>query len=146
MIKHYTGDIFTTTQPAMAHGCNTHGIMGSGIAKIIKDKFPEIYPPYAAACAAGTFNVGDVLPTQTKSGFWIMNIASQDAPGANARLDWLETSLDNAYRYLEDNKIKGIALPRIGAGIGGLEWKDVIKVMEKLDASHPDVLTEVWSL
>ena len=83
---------------------------------------------------------------QGVNGTWVLNLASQNRPGADARLDWLTTSLHAAFTFCATEGLTGFAIPRIGAGIGGLDWPDVFKVIEQAAAAHPSIEIEVWSL
>jgi O-acetyl-ADP-ribose deacetylase (regulator of RNase III) len=138
------GDMFTTTLPAFGHGVNCQGVMGSGIAKIIKNKWPEVFPPYKKACLDGTLQPGGMLPVQIPYGPLILNLASQDLPGANASYTLLEDSLIKTFDYAENQNLKGFALPRIGAGIGGLEWTKVIKTITNIADFYPNQKVELW--
>ncbi len=42
-IHYYKGSLFTAPVQAIAHVANCHCTMGSGIAKVIKDTYPEAY-------------------------------------------------------------------------------------------------------
>lgn len=145
-VEHKIGDIFTTNLPAIGHGVNLHGVMGSGIAVLVRRNFPEIFQPYATHCRNKTLTTGKMLPVKTESGIWVFNLASQDKPGANARLEWLEQSVEASFGFAELHNIEGFALPRIGAGVGGLKWADALAVLEKVAAKHPTVKLEIWSL
>ena len=138
-----TGDLFTSTAPALAQGVNVDGFMGSGIAPIFKRLYPDMYVEYRALCLAG-----ELLP----GGFhhWhgpitIYNLTSQDRPGRNARLEWLESSLSAALADADDRGYNRIAMPLIGCGIGGLNWSDVRPVIQRLAESHT-ADAEVWVL
>ena len=37
------------------------------------------------------------------------------------------------------SNVKSIALPKIGAGLGGLNWDDVKSTIEEVAASFPDI-------
>lgn len=144
-LVHHTGDIFSTKMPAIAHGCNIDGLMGAGIAESIRNIYPDIYPPYKVACATKIFVPGSMLPVKTHSGMWVFNLASQDRPGPHARLEWLRESLEAMMSFMADEGIKGVALPRIGAGIGGLGWDEVLQVFEDVSAANPSITVEVWT-
>lgn len=145
-VKFYKGDIFTTKKQAIGHGVNTQGLMGAGIAKHVVSLYPHNYPPYKVACAKGLLQPGSTLPIQVTEDRWIMNMASQKMTGANASLEWLESSLIAALDFVREQGLNGLALPRIGAGIGGLVFEDVLEVIERQSAAYPDVEIEVWSL
>jgi O-acetyl-ADP-ribose deacetylase (regulator of RNase III) len=144
-LVHKVGDIFTTDKPAIGHGVNLWGVMGSGIAVLVRRNFPEIFAPYKKACNTKELAPGGMLPIFTKD-TWIFNLASQVKPGANASLDLLEKSVEESFRFAEETNVSGFALPRIGAGVGGLKWFDALEVLEFVTAKHPNVELEVWSL
>lgn len=143
---HKNGNMFTTELPAIAHGVNCKGLMGSGVAAIIRKDWPEVNEAYVAVCDKGLLHPGDNLPLTAEDGTIFLNLASQDNPGADARLDWLREAFANGLKYCEVEGIKGFAMPRIGAGIGGLNWDDVLPVIEEETAKAPNVLVEIWSL
>lgn len=145
-VEYITGDIFTTTLPALGHGVNIDGIMGSGIAVLVRRNFPDIFAPYKAACEDGTLLAGGFQPILTESGMWVFNMASQNRPGANARLSWLEETVETAFIFAERENISGFALPRIGAGVGGLKWTNVDDSLNRIAALFPNVKLEIWSL
>lgn len=43
MIKYHIGDLLESDCTVIAHGCNCFHTMGSGMAKSISDKWPEVY-------------------------------------------------------------------------------------------------------
>ena len=146
MIKFIVGDLFDSTLPAIGHGVNIHGVMGSGIAPLIKNRYPAVFPPYREACLNGTLTAGDMLPVEVEPGMWVFNLASQDKPGRHARMEWLRQSLEETFWTLSNLGLPGIALPRIGAGVGGLKWADVKQELIRQSELHPDIILEVWSL
>lgn len=145
MIIHKTGDLFTSTAQALGHGVNTQGLMGSGIAPIFRSKFPDIFAPYAKACDDGFLNPGDMIPVFSR-GRWIFNIASQKQPGPDARLEWLKAGVEASLAFAAEEGISSIALPRIGAGIGGLNWDDVVDVITEAATAYENITVELWSL
>lgn len=145
-LRRPTGDMLSTRLPAIAHGCNVDGLMGAGVAKVIRNLYPEVFPPYAAACASKFFTPGSMLPIQVNDSRWVLNMATQDRPGPHARLEWIEESLEAVYTFCEETGLEGFAIPRIGAGIGGLEWEDVHDTIWNAAAAHPSIKTEIWTL
>lgn len=49
MLKVIKGDLFTAKGGVIIHGVNCQGVMGSGVAKEIKERFPEAYEAYKKA-------------------------------------------------------------------------------------------------
>ena len=46
MIKIIDGNLFDSKANIIGHQCNCQGVMGSGVAKAIRDKWPEIFTEY----------------------------------------------------------------------------------------------------
>lgn len=142
---HKTGNIFHTDALGIGQGVNTQGAMGAGIAKQFKELLPSMYQSYREAC-----KIGDLLPggvhiwESAMPGRFVYNIASQDLPGPNARMEWLESGVKAALKHAEDAKLEKIALPRIGSGIGGLDEREVQTLLERL-ASESEVDIELWT-
>ena len=149
MFVHKTGDVFTTTMPAVGHGVNTYAMMGGGIAAIIAKKFPAVLEPYKAACMSKELIPGgfQAVKVEEDPDFYIFNLASQQKPGRDASLEWVESSMEKAIAYAKENGFEGFALPRIGSDIGGLDWHTETKPLLEEIASREDTLTiELWSL
>jgi O-acetyl-ADP-ribose deacetylase (regulator of RNase III) len=160
---HKTGNLFDSDADALAHGVNTKGLMGAGIAVEFKHRYPNMYTAYKVACKEGEIKPGILWvwdqqislriqgclrkpskapkPEQPR---WIYNIASQDNPGPHARLVWFESALLYSIAHAKEYGVKKIAMPRIGCGIGGLRWDDVLDIIEYY-AGETDVDLEVWS-
>lgn len=148
MIKR-KGNLFDTSLTHIGHGVNTKGVMGAGIAKEFRDRFPENYRVYKEWCDKKLFDPGetiaylDVDQTNVKT-YWVHNIASQDKPGANARYDWLESALWRSVEIVVEKGETSIAIPLIGCGIGGLEWSRVEDILFTIEESVPYFDFEVW--
>ena len=50
MIQHLNQDLTTARQQVIVHQVNCQGRMGSGVAKAIKEKFPNVYTAYKKHC------------------------------------------------------------------------------------------------
>lgn len=138
------GNLLNSSAPALAHGVNTDGIMGAGVARLLRDRHPQMFLSYRRACRTGTLSPGGVHAWQTPERRWIYNVASQQHPGPHARLDWLQTGLKEAAHHARQQGIDRIALPRIGCGLGGLRWVDALPVLQTVTReSH--VALEVWT-
>lgn len=127
------GNIFDAGDlDALAHGVNCKGVMGAGIAKDFKLRWPAMYSGYRTLAEEGSLYPGNVFPYRAPEGRFIYNLCSQDRPGPDAKLRWVAQSVAKMLDYAEDNQVKRIGIPRIGCGIGGLEWIDVRLILELL--------------
>lgn len=143
----HQGDLFSAAVPALAHGVNVRGVMGAGIATEFRARFPEMYAEYRGLCRDGGLVAGEVHPWRDPaSGCWVYNLASQDKPGANARLEWLDSSVRAMANHASRHGVAKVAMPRVGCGIGGLRWRDVHRVLSGIARDHEHVELEVWTL
>lgn len=136
------GDLFSSDLP-LGQGVNTHGVMGSGIAVEFRRRFPLMYEDYREACLSGILEPGS-FHRFVEKGTTIYNISSQKSPGANATLDYLDLGLRDALDEIQDRDERGIALPRIGCGIGGLNWDDVLPLISDAAEDFGSLTVEVW--
>jgi O-acetyl-ADP-ribose deacetylase (regulator of RNase III) len=49
-------DVTKLDHGVIAHGCNCQGVMGSGVARALRDRWPEIFEPYYNLCVTGQFS------------------------------------------------------------------------------------------
>lgn len=126
---------------AIGHGCNCKGLMGSGIARQFADRYPEMEAQYAQECAEGLLWPGDIMPwqTETENPQVIMNLMTQNNPGADARGMWIAEALDTAMRWLENAGIDHLGIPEIGSGIGGLSQDYAHYIFEETAHRFPEM-------
>lgn len=126
-----TGDLFELDLPAIAHGCNTGGSMAGGIAREVKRRWPDCYAEYARLCREGHFPLGGFHAWEGE-GLVVYNLATQVRPGADARLEAIREAVTGALADAEARAVSRLGVPRIGAGIGGLDWADVRGVLREV--------------
>lgn len=138
-----TGNLFNSTAPAIGHGVNTKGLMGAGIAVQFKTLFPEMHRQYVAVCASGYFKPGQAFIFHTPNTV-IFNIASQEFPGKNAQMDYLEDGLRATIKYADDSGYDRVAIPQIGCGIGGLDLTEVKGLIKDVENGYSTQF-EMWT-
>jgi len=109
--------------------------MSAGIAAGFKDRYPEMYEEYRRLCKAKPreFNPGDVFLWPEKGKPSVFNLATQeDYWRSRATYANIETVLKNMRDLADRDSIRSIALPRIGAGYGGLSWKKCRVIVEQV--------------
>jgi O-acetyl-ADP-ribose deacetylase (regulator of RNase III) len=125
-----TGDLFAAKGIfAFAHGCNCAGAMGRGIAVEFKRRFPEMFREYKERCIDGRFQLGDVFMWK-QSPTVVFNLGTQPHWKAPAELAAIATALRTMTAMAERDEIDRIALPRIGAGFGSLDWANIRPIVE----------------
>ena len=139
---HVEGDLFALGLPAIGHGCNCTGAMGAGIATEFRRRWPEMYTAYRALCRSGRFRPGDVMPWDAGD-VVVYNLATQPVPGPSATLRAIRTAVGRALADAETRGIARVGVPRIGAGLGGLDWVDVEAALRAVGEASPVELVAV---
>ena len=133
-VEFVSGDLFKDTSlDGLAHGCNCAGAMGKGIATEFRRRFPKMYEEYHRLCKANEFQLGDVF-VWTQSSPVVFNLGTQKTWRTKAELSAIERSVGEMIRIAGRTGIGRIGLPRIGAGLGGLEWEEVKALLSNLGA------------
>ena len=128
-IEYRKGNLFGTNIRAIMHGCNTQGVMGSGVARIIRDEFPEAYSAYIAGSVASPLKLGQVI-TQTSNGKYIINAMTQQFFGRDGKRYVSYDAVATVMRWVNDSGIPQVAMPMIGAGLGGGDWSVIEAIIE----------------
>jgi O-acetyl-ADP-ribose deacetylase (regulator of RNase III) len=136
-IEYVSGDLLVNGfgAQALAHGCNCQGSMGAGIAAALKKRYPEIYEEYRRRCKAEPrqFNLGDVFYWREEGRPAVFNLGTQERYWrGRASYEAIEKALHAMRRKAGEEGITSIAIPRIGTGYGGLSWKKVRAVIERV--------------
>lgn len=144
-IQYVSGDIFTNryNAEALAHGCNCKGAMGAGVAKSFREHYPEMYQEYRRRCKSepSQFNLGDSFLWKENGKPWVFNLGTQeDYWHRRATYDAIEKSLETMKHQADKEGISSIAMPRIGAGYGGLSWKKIRPIVERVFNDWPGTL------
>lgn len=135
-----SGDLFANRHncQAFAHGVNCLGVMGKGIAKEFKLRFPEMFAKYQSDCqclkAGLRWPFPGVCTLHRESKPQVFNLFTQGGFGPCASYGALESALLSMSYLANDPKdpIVSIAMPAIGCGIGGLELKKVKSIISDL--------------
>lgn len=144
MIKSTSGNLLNSPADALVNAVNSVGVMGKGIALQFKERFPEAFKAYAAACSAGQVRVGDmfVTPGGPAGPKWIIHFPTKQHWKNPSRLEWIRDGLVALRGLIQERQIKSIAIPPLGCGLGGLDWAEVRPMIEAALGDLPGV--DVW--
>ena len=113
----------------IVHGCNCKNVMGAGIAKEIKRRYPEVYEADTYANKKGWNFLGNI--TELDYGdFVIINAYTQyDWRGKN---NFNYNAIRGVMRKINKKfKGKSIGLPKIGAGLAGGNWDIISEIIDE---------------
>lgn len=129
MIKFVSGDILQTTTQYIAQGVATGSQegMGTGLAFKISTKWTDVQKDFKKFTRNNKFEGGDIFvvaPNENRLG--VIYIANQPDM-YHATLPYLNKGLKNLATYCLKNKIQSVSIPKIGAGLGKLNWETEVK-------------------
>lgn len=119
---------------ALAHGVNMKAAMAGGIARSIAKMYPQAEDEYNRCCRQERARLGGVFVSDINAGeeegpYRLYNLFTQIEPGRDARITALEVSVNRMHDMAIAAGVETIAMPRIGCGIGGLDWEQVKPIL-----------------
>lgn len=142
MIELTRGDILKADSEALVNTVNCVGIMGRGIALQFRKAFPENYKAYRAACERNEVRPGILLVydrRQLVHPRYVINFPTKRHWKANSRMEDIDAGLAALVEQVRSLKIRSIAVPPLGCGLGGLQWGDVRPRIEAAFRDLPEV-------
>jgi len=155
------GDLLDTTSPAykenayniIVHGCNAHGIMGSGVELAVKQKWPGAFEEYKAfvqrfpnpKCEL----LGKVIPYAIEEeNLLVANAITQENFGRSGERYVSYSAINAAFRSIAQiaSNFNSVAIhyPLIGAGLGGGDWAIISSIIDSNMNEFPDLDHYLW--
>ncbi|MEG1311737.1 MAG: macro domain-containing protein [Romboutsia sp.] len=136
MVTEKQGDIFADSKnwDAFIHGCNCFTTMGGGIARIVKQEFPEAYKTDLKTLSGDRSKVGTFTSVHTKNK-WIINAYTQYHFAAKGQdvfeYEGFRKILKSVVTIIKSNYKTDytLAMPKIGAGLAGGNWDDIYDII-----------------
>ncbi|UZJ63192.1 macro domain-containing protein [Sphingobacterium sp. KU25419] len=88
------GDIFSSDAQTLVNTVNCVGVMGKGLAKSFKEKYPKMYSEYTKICKQGLLDIGKLWLYKTERK-WILNFPTKYDWRQPSELHYLEAGLEN---------------------------------------------------
>lgn len=142
MIEPSQGDLFDAPAEALVNTVNCVGFMGRGVAAQFKRAFPENFAAYAAACKRGEVKPGRMLIVATGKLVgprYVVNFPTKRHWRGKSRIEDIELGLAALVEEVERLRLRSIAIPPLGCGLGGLDWQDVRPRIVRAFAALSDV-------
>lgn len=163
MIERRQGNLLDVVSGILVQGCNCQGVMGSGLALQIKEKWPDVQKVYKEHQAKTGLHLGDVvflggngLPAEVEK--YVYAYSNQLPPAlivANAMTQF-NYGRDKKVRYADYDAISAafsrinmlarhglpVHIPLIGCGLANGLWDEVSLRIEA--AMHPKARVILW--
>ena len=136
MIKYIKGDLFLGKEDIIVHGCNCFCTFGAGIAYQLKKLYPEAFQIDQQTIKGDRLKLGTYTQWNGKHYLYperniiIINAYTQYyyANEGLKPFDY-QAFLIILDKLKENFKDKTIAMPKIGAGLAGGDWKIIEKMI-----------------
>jgi O-acetyl-ADP-ribose deacetylase (regulator of RNase III) len=132
---------------ALVNTVNTVGIMGKGLALQFKQAYPGNFRAYESACRRGEVHLGKMFTYETgrlDRPRFVINFPTKGHWRSRSKLSDIKAGLDDLRDVIRERHIDSIAIPPLGCGNGGLDWRDVRPLIVEALADLPNVRVMVY--
>ena len=147
MIEYKTGDLLAERADALVNAVNCVGTIGAGIALQFKKAWPESFRAYAAACRGGEVRPGRMFVFETRHlapPRYIINFPTKRHWRSSSRLEDIDAGLHALVAEIRRLGLHSVAVPPLGAGLGGLPWNEVRGRIERTLGALSDIRVVVF--
>ena len=127
MIRFTHGDIFAQPAEAIVNPVNCAGVAGAGLALQFKRRHPDAFLAYRRACTERRLRPGRMFMFDTGRDRprWIVHFPTKCHWRDRSAIEDIEGGLRDLATTIAGQGIRSIAIPPIGCGLGGLDWRAV---------------------
>jgi ribA/ribD-fused uncharacterized protein len=136
-VRYTSGDVSADKAEVIVNTVNARlspsgrGVMGAGVAKAFKERFPSIMGDYEQAIRSGELREGTAMLFDLPDGRKWAALATKADWRDPSQMEWVESSTKQLAELMKAQGLKSVALPPPGCGNGKLEWSEVEPVVLK---------------
>lgn len=134
MLNDGKGCLFDNGAAIRINTVNCYGVMGAGVAKAFKARYPKMFVEYKALCDAGKVRVGELHKFVAEDCI-IVNFPTKNEYWKKSKIKYIKEGLEKLREFLVEYSIEHagaeVALPALGCGHGKLNWTEVQKLIVK---------------
>lgn len=124
------GNLFESKADILVNTVNLVGIMGKGVAKEFKNRFPDMFEDYSKACKEKKIGNG-ILHIFSEDDCIIVNLPTKQHWRNDSDYELIQKGLIGLRGFLMNfGPSVTVVVPALGCGCGNLEWSRV-KVLIK---------------
>jgi O-acetyl-ADP-ribose deacetylase (regulator of RNase III) len=142
------GSLLDADEPIIVQGCNAQGVQASGLAKAIRDAYPQVFRAYRDVyeMQGNRLDLGQVISVDVGR-YIVANAITQEFYGRDpdvlyASYAAIETAIQTLDRVADAScrcefaglcktKVTRIAFPLIGAGLANGSWARISAIIEE---------------
>ena len=151
MIHEHQGNLLHRERGILVHGCNAQGIMGAGIARVIKERHPTVFAAYRMRKESGGLHLGDIIPVEVDSATppkIVISAITQEQFGTDKQVVYVDyAAIEACFAKIRDIALAlalPVHFPLIGCGLANGKWEEVALRIER--ALGNDVERHLWVL
>lgn len=136
MIEYRKGNLLDVTEGVIIHGCNMQGVMGSGVALAIKNKYPLCYDLYKEHVSKSYSELGNTIFYTVNEKLTIVNALTQENYGKDGRRYVNYAAIFKVFDRVLNGECRNgdvVHFPKIGAGLGGGNWNFIEQIINDTD-------------
>lgn len=150
-IKFVSGNILTFPErdedTIICHQVNCKGVMGAGLAKQIRDKWPDVYDRYRLMVeTCGEFMLGSFHEVKVGPHLYVANLYGQEEYGRDKRYTNYAALTAALFKGMKENPNATFRIPYgLGCGLAGGNWETVLNIIKEISDTW-NVNVEIWVL
>lgn len=122
----YGKSVFDLPAQTIVNTVNCVGVMGAGLAKACKIRYPDMFVDYQRICRAEKLVPG-VLHLWKHGDPWVLNFPTKIEWKYPSRKAWIIQGLEKFVSMYEAAGITSINFPPLGCSNGGLDFEQTVK-------------------
>lgn len=133
------GDLLSCRENVIGHQVNCQGVMGAGLADLVKKKYPHVFEEYKLECQIykrqrTLMGKCQIVEAETNEK-WLANLFGQFEFGRGQKQteeEHLRMALKKMKSYAQEMGLS-VALPyQLGSGLAGGDWNEVRQIIEEV--------------
>jgi len=121
--KNITGDILKSDLQTVVCPVNVVGVMGKGLALEMAKEYPGLLAAYKNVCRTEELTIENIWLYKVNSRRYVLCFPTKIHWRNPSQIEWIDNNLALLADKYETLGIKSLAMPRIGCGLGGLNWE-----------------------
>lgn len=148
MILYQKGNLLDVKRGIIVHGCNSQGVMASGVAKSVRAMYPAAFTQYSHDITTKHFGLGDIsVYTAEPNELIIVSAITQEFYGREPNTRYVSyDAIDRCFARvfeLAENVGLTVHIPYIGAGLAQGNWGIISTIIESLQGN---ITVKCWEL
>jgi O-acetyl-ADP-ribose deacetylase (regulator of RNase III) len=146
MIRYTNGSLFESGAQCLVNPVNTVGVMGAGLARDFKVRYPDMFTTYKKMCEEGDLRPGQVA-------FWaakrepdqvVCLFPTKEHFAQKSTILLIDASLRAFVRFAPNMNIETAAFPMVGCGLGGLDFELQVQPLLERHLKNLDMEVEIY--